>query len=56
MEIDPPVAVTRAFELRPAKRMKMRKFAEAVGYAAIGAVAAATGVFGVLVATAPDFQ
>ncbi|KAM3074691.1 hypothetical protein ACMFMG_008116 [Clarireedia jacksonii] len=56
MEIDAPVALTRDFELRPAKRPKMRKFAEAFGYAAIGAVAAATSVFGVLVATAPDFQ
>jgi len=56
MEIDNPVAVTRNDESHPAKRMKMRRFVEAVGYAAIGAVAAATGVFGVLVATAPDFQ
>jgi hypothetical protein len=34
MDINPPVAVTRDVESHPAKRMKMRRFAEAVGYAA----------------------
>jgi hypothetical protein len=38
---------------RPTKRLK--KFAEAVGYAALGGVAVGAGLFSVLVATAPDF-
>lgn len=43
------------FELRPIKRPKMKKFAEAVGYFALGGAAVGAGLFSALVATAPDF-
>ncbi|KAF7858429.1 hypothetical protein EAF04_009030 [Stromatinia cepivora] len=42
-------------ELRPIKRPKMKKFAEAVGYFALGGAAVGAGLFSALVATAPDF-
>jgi hypothetical protein len=38
---------------RPQKKLK--RFAEAVGYAALGGLAVGAGLFSVLVATAPDF-
>lgn len=40
-------------EPRPTKKLK--RFVEAAGYAALGAVAAGAGLFSLLVATAPDF-
>ncbi|TGO28486.1 hypothetical protein BPAE_0027g00530 [Botrytis paeoniae] len=42
-------------EHRPVKRIKMRKFVEAVGYFALGGAAVGAGLFSALVATAPDF-
>ncbi|TGO61622.1 hypothetical protein BCON_0026g00670 [Botryotinia convoluta] len=42
-------------EHRPVKRLKMRKFVEAVGYFALGGAAVGAGLFSALVATAPDF-
>lgn len=42
-------------EHRPVKRLKMKKFAEAVGYFALGGAAVGAGLFSALVATAPDF-
>ena len=41
-------------EHRPAKRLK--KFAEVVGYVALGGAAVGAGMFSLLVATAPDFM
>ncbi|KAF7882462.1 uncharacterized protein EAF02_005825 [Botrytis sinoallii] len=42
-------------EHRPVKRLKMRKFVEAVGYFALGGAAVGAGLFSALVATAPEF-
>ncbi|TGO87781.1 hypothetical protein BPOR_0204g00100 [Botrytis porri] len=42
-------------EQRPVKRIKMRKFVEAVGYFALGGAAVGAGLFSALVATAPEF-
>lgn len=46
---------TTETEHRPVKRLKMRKFVEAVGYFALGGAAVGAGLFSALVATAPDF-
>jgi len=51
--IDIPVPAKQATESRPSKRLK--RFAEAVGYAALGGVVAGAGLFAALVSTAPDF-
>jgi len=46
-------APSTLLEQRPTKKLK--RFAEAVGYAALGGVAVGAGLFSILVATAPDF-
>lgn len=48
-----PALVSGVPEGRPIKRFK--RFAERLGYAAIGGAAVGAGLFSVLVATAPDF-
>ncbi|TEY35918.1 hypothetical protein BOTCAL_0575g00010 [Botryotinia calthae] len=52
-----PVLATTTIdpEQRPVKRLKVRKFVEAVGYFALGGAAVGAGLFSALVATAPDF-
>jgi hypothetical protein len=48
-----PVPAKQTMESRPSKKLK--RFAEAVGYAALGGVVAGAGLFAALVSTAPDF-
>ncbi|KAM0141982.1 hypothetical protein ACHAP3_001975 [Botrytis cinerea] len=48
-------ATTTGPEHRPVKRLKMKKFVEAIGYFALGGAAVGAGLFSALVATAPDF-
>lgn len=48
-----PLSTPEESAVRAPKRMK--RFAEAVGYAALGGAAVGAGLFSVLVATAPDF-
>ncbi|KAI9643236.1 hypothetical protein NHQ30_007852 [Ciborinia camelliae] len=55
INVAPPVLATTDIEARPIKRLKMKKFAEAVGYFALGGAAVGAGLFSALVATAPDF-
>ncbi|KAA8571498.1 hypothetical protein EYC84_001498 [Monilinia fructicola] len=54
-KVVPSVLATSNGEARPTKRLKMKKFAEAVGYFALGGAAVGAGLFSALVATAPDF-
>ncbi|QSZ31777.1 hypothetical protein DSL72_001346 [Monilinia vaccinii-corymbosi] len=55
INVAPSVSATSNVEVRPIKRLKMKKFAEAVGYFALGGAAVGAGLFSALVATAPDF-
>ncbi|KAI9743453.1 MAG: hypothetical protein M1818_002765 [Claussenomyces sp. TS43310] len=51
----PPVATSTVSNHEPRSTKKLKRFAEAVGYATLGGVAVGAGLFSVLVATAPDF-
>ncbi|KAB8300945.1 hypothetical protein EYC80_002870 [Monilinia laxa] len=55
MKVIPSILATSNGEARPTKRLKMKKFAEAVGYFTLGGAAVGAGLFSALVATAPDF-
>jgi len=47
--------VTPPLDQRPAKRQRLRKIAERVGYAALGGVTAGAMIVGTLIYTAPNF-
>jgi hypothetical protein len=54
-EAEPEVDTTAAVPERPAKRARMMRVAERLGYAALGGVTAGAMIVGTLIYTAPTF-